>query len=79
MCAIGGAIGGALFAEDLEVWGGIGGFVSGLLTPFCVQYYVMLRSEWGDTYHTVEMVIPGGIAAIPGFLIYWIGKWRQDN
>ncbi|MEL6195876.1 MAG: hypothetical protein AAFP04_10340 [Myxococcota bacterium] len=74
VAGLGGLIGGALLAEGLEMWGGIGGLMSGLLMPFAVSQYVDFRIGLSSTFFSIELLIPGLVAAAPGFATYFIGK-----
>ncbi|MEN0063461.1 MAG: hypothetical protein AAGA48_15020 [Myxococcota bacterium] len=37
-----------------------------------IVMYVELRSGLGSTYFTLELIIPGLAAFLPGYLAYWM-------
>lgn len=70
----GGALGGALLAEGRAVTGAVAGLVSGALVIPLVVWYVDMRAGLGSTYFSIEFLIPGLVAFLPGWGLYTLAE-----
>jgi dolichol kinase len=69
IAAIGGALGGFIWGEGREWQAALAGFVSGFSCILALEGYVHIRNHISHTYLSIELLIPFGLAMLPGYFI----------